>query len=49
MFCKGIAYGHKLCKFTVFTEFSDKFCLPSWVLSEDDLDELHEDIWNEMN
>lgn len=49
LFCKGIAYGHKLCKFTVFTEFSDRFCFPSGVLSEDDLDELHEDIWNEMN
>ena len=49
LFCNGIAYGHKLCKFTVFTEFSDRFRFPSWVLSEDDLDELHEDIWNEMN
>lgn len=49
LFCNGIAYGHKLCKFTVFTEFSDRFSFPSGQLSENDLDELHEYIWNEMN
>lgn len=49
LFPDGLAYGFKHCRYCVFNEFSDRYKFPTGKLSEAEIEELNDAIWNEMN
>lgn len=49
LFPDGLAYGFKHCRYSVFNEFSDRYKFPTGKLSEAEIEELNDAIWNEMN
>lgn len=49
LFHDGLAYGFKHCRYCVFHEFSDRYKFPSGKLTQAEIEELNDAIWNEMN